>query len=335
MFEHLKWKLVERPLLPIGNSYVDAFPFLILFALLFISGCALKSENRKRIRPYVQISSFIFFIFVVHRCFCALRGWLFGLQEIGRNDLAVFNGLFIFVPLIAFTVLYGRVFCAWMCPLGAMQETFFRFSVFGYRLSLRTPNTENRLPLISKARGLKLLFLAGVFSLVVFLLFKLKPKTYFFTENIAAFWGIAVILIAFIFLLNPNLNSQLKKIRYLSLFFVLTIVAAGIFVTEPWCALFGNEIDYSSLLAFLAIVSTSAFVSMAWCRYLCPLGSFLSIVTKFSCTKIKRNNTHSLSSKACRDICYVEALGSNSLDQSSCLYCGRCVDVAVSKIEEL
>jgi len=324
MFEHLKWKLVERPLLPIGNSYVDAFPFLVLFALLFISGCALKSANRKRIRPYVQISAFIFFIFVVHRCFCALRGWLLGLQEIGRNDLAVFNGLFIFVPLIAFTVLYGRVFCAWMCPIGTAEESFFRIPVlkrFITNLSI-------------SARRIKFLFLIAFLTLILFLLFISKPKTYFFTENIAAFWGIAAILIAFIFLLSPNLNSQLKKIRYFSLFFVLTIVAAGIFITDPWCALFGNEIDYSSLLAFLAIVSTSAFISMAWCRYLCPLGSFLSIVTKFSRAKIKRNNTHSLSSEACRDICYVEALGSSSLDQGSCLYCGRCVDVSASKIEE-
>jgi len=324
VFEHLKWKLVERPLLPIGNSYVDAFPFLVLFLLLFISGYALKSKSRNKFRPFAQLAAFIFFIFVVHRCFCAMRGWLFAVQEIGRNDLAVFDGLFVFVPLIAFTILFGRVFCAWICPLGSTQELFYRAPLLKrFVINFSMP-----------ARRVKFLYLLLILTLVLFLLFILRPGTYFFAENVAAFWGIAAVLAVLALLFKPAMDAGLKRIRYFSLGIIAVIVALGVFITDPWCAFFKNEVDYSSLLAFFAVFSAAAVVSMAWCRYLCPMGAFLGIAVKASRAKIKRDIAHKLSDEACRNICYVEALKKDSLDESACLYCGRCVDAGASKIEE-
>ena len=253
-----------------------------------------------------------------------MRGWIFALQEMGRNDLEVFNGLFIFVPLTAFTVIYGRVFCSWICPLGAAQELFYRAPLIKrFAINFSAP-----------ARRAKFLFLLLIFAVTLFLLFVSKPRTYFFAENIAAFWGIAAILAAAALLLKPALGSGLKRMRYFSLGIITAIAALGIFITDPWCAFFGNEIDYSSLLAFFAVFSTAAVVSMAWCRYLCPMGSSLGIVVKASRARIKRDAAHKLSDEACRKICYVEALKKDSLDESSCLYCGRCVDAGASKIEE-
>lgn len=324
MFEHLRWKFIERPLLPINNSYVDAFPFLILFFLLFLSGFAMKSEYRAKIRPFVQLAAFIFFIFVVHRCFCALRGWITALQEVGRNDLEVFNGLFVFVPLVAFTFLFGRIFCAWICPIGTIEELAYRSSFFKKFVT-------NFSGLIKK---LKFMSLVILFFLCLFLLFKARPSTYFFTENIAAFWGIFTIILALIFLYNPVTVASLKKIRYLSLIVLVGIIMLGVFITDPWCAFFGNEIDYSSLLGAFAIVSAALFVSMAWCRFLCPVGAFLSLFAGVFRLSIKRKPRHRLSAQAVKEICYVEALGTDSLDLSTCLYCGRCVDCKVSTLEE-
>ncbi len=184
MFENLKWKLVERPILPIGNTYLDAFVFLAFFALLFFAGMALRNKRGIGLRPFVQVVAFVFFIFIVHRCFCALRGTIFSLQDIGKNDLNVFNGLFILAPLIAFTLMFGRIFCGWLCPLGFMQETFFRAD-FIKRFMLDSAKV---------LKWTRLLLVAAIFSLAVFLLFKFKPKTFFFVQNIAAFWGLVTIL---------------------------------------------------------------------------------------------------------------------------------------------
>ena len=316
---------MERPILAISNSYVDAFPFLALFALLFFAGCGLKSNSARKLRPFIQLASFIFFIFVVHRCFCALRGWLFSLQEIGRNDLNVFNGLFILVPLIAFTLMFGRIFCGWLCPLGALEEIFFRITFLKKFLLNFSPS----------ARFIKLIFLAASFFIAISLLIALKPKTFFFAENIAAFFGIVSLVMSTIFVLNSALGVRLKKMRYLFLVASITIIGIGIFVNEPWCALFGNEIDYSSLVAFFAVMAAALFVSMAWCRYVCPIGTFLSVITRYSRLKIERNTEFILSQEAARKICYTDALGEKTLDASSCLYFRRCVDAGAAKIEEL
>jgi polyferredoxin len=325
MLENLKWKLVERPVLPIGNTYLDAFVFIVFFALLFFAGIALKNKRGIRLRPFFQATAFVFFIFIVHRCFCALRGTIFSFQDIGKNDLNVFNGLFIFVPLIAFTLMFGRIFCGWLCPLGFMQESFFRIP-FMKKFMLEP---------FPWLRRLRLILSVAVFSAAVFLLFKFKPKTFFFVQNMAAFWGLATIILVGLFVLNPEAGFKLKRLRYFFLFAWLVIIFMGIFVTDPWCALFGNEIDYSSFVGLFAVLVSAAIVSMAWCRYLCPLGSVLSLIAKFFQVKIKRKKDSAISKKEARQICYVQALEERELDKSSCLFCKRCVEAGASEIEEL
>ncbi|MBU0548208.1 MAG: 4Fe-4S binding protein [Candidatus Omnitrophica bacterium] len=325
MFENLKWKLVERPILPIGNTYLDAFVFLVFFGLLFFAGIALKNKRGIGLRPFVQAVTFVFFIFIVHRCFCALRGTIFSFQDIGKNDLNVFNGLFILVPLIAFTLLFGRIFCAWLCPLGFMQEVFFRVPFIKRIILDPAP----------RIKRLRLLLLVAIFFAAVFLLLEFRPKTFFFVQNIASFWGLATIILAGLFVLNPGADLKLKKLRYFLLFIWLFIIFLGIFVTDPWCALYGNEIDYSSLVGLFAVLATAAIVPMAWCRYLCPLGSSLSLMAKFFQIKIKVKKDSVISKIEARQICYVQALEEKALDKSSCLFCKRCVEAGASEIEEL
>jgi polyferredoxin len=325
MLENLKWKLIERPILPVGNTYLDAFAFLVFFLLLFSSGIALKSRQGIRLRPYLQAAAFIFFIFIVHRCFCALRGTIFSFQDIGRNDLNVFNGLFILAPLIAFTLLFGRIFCGWLCPLGFMQETFFRVPLI----------KEFMLGQSSGAKLARLLCLLAVFCATLFLLFKFKPKTFFFVQNIASFWGLVTVILAGLFVLNQGQDLKLKSLRYFMLFVWLLIIAFGIFVTDPWCALYGNEIDYSSLISLFAVLASAAIVPMAWCRYLCPLGSVLSLLAKFYQVKMRRKDNSLISNQKTSRICYVQALEEKGLDESSCLFCKRCVEKGVSEIKEL
>ncbi|MDD5560706.1 MAG: 4Fe-4S binding protein [Candidatus Omnitrophica bacterium] len=325
MFENLKWKMVERPILPIGNTYLDAFVFLAFFVLLFFAGIALKNRKGIRLRLFVQATAFVFFVFIVHRCFCALRGTIFSFQDIGKNDLNVFNGLFIFVPLIAFTLMFGRIFCGWLCPLGFMQEAFFRNTFIKKFMLDPAP----------RLKWLRLLLSAAIFFAAIFLLFKFRPKTFFFVQNIAAFWGLVTIIFSVFFLLNQEADLKLKNLRYLLLFAWLVIITLGIFVTDPWCALFGNEIDYSSFVGLFAVLASAVIVPMAWCRYLCPLGAALSLVTKFSQVKIKRKKDLVISKKEARQVCYVQALDEKALDESSCLFCKRCVEAGISDIEEL
>lgn len=320
--ENLKWKMLERPLLPVMGSHVDAFAFLVLFALLFLSGLALKNKKSGFFRASLQIISFIFLVFVIHRCFGALRGWIFALKDIGKNELNVFYNLFIFVPLVAFTLMFGRVFCGWICPLGALQELSFRvpfFKKFILKESL-------------VARCIKLSLLVIVFSLSIFFLIKLRPQTFFFLENVASFWGLALIGIVFIAIWRPALEMGLKKIRYLSLILWFILLISGVYTMDPWCALYVNGIDYSSILSLFIVLALTFLLSQPWCRYLCPLGSFLSLLVKYAPFKVRQ--VKNIPPEVAKNICPVEALGREAIDPGSCLYCARCIKAGFSKLEE-
>jgi polyferredoxin len=321
--ENLKWKFLDRPLLPIMASHVDALPFLVLFALFFLSGYALQSKKARCLRPFIQAFSLAFFVFIIHRCFGALRGWIFALKDIGRDDVSVFYNLFIFVPLVAFTIMFGRVFCGWICPLGTVQEFSFRHPV------LRKFVIGESL-IIKYCKSFILIALLGV---SIFFLVKLKPQTFFFLENIASIWGLALIIIVALVIWRPDFEILLKRIRYLSLVLWLLLIIFGIFTIEPWCVLLGNEIDYSSILSLFIVLTLTFLISLPWCRYLCPLGSFLSLLVKFSQLKIKLNPAADLTPKLAKRICPTEALKKDSLDNSSCVYCSRCVQAGISKIE--
>ncbi len=319
--ENLSWKIIERPLLPIEGSSVDAFPFLALAALLFLSGCALKNK-KLGLRAISQSISFIFFIFAVHRCFGAIRGWIYGIQEIAGNDIGVFYNLLVFVPLVSFSVIFGRVFCGWVCPLGALQELAFRMPVL----------KKLQVNLSLRAQRLKFIVLAFLFIFTVFLLFKLRPKTFFFVENIAAFWGLCLMLLTLIVAWKPHLDSRLKKIRSLSLILWIGLIIMDVYVTDPWCVLYGNVVDYSSIISLLAVLVSAIFISMPWCRYMCPVGSFLGKMAGVMRLEIRQKID--LSPEKISQLCPVEALGKSSIDRSSCLYCARCIQAKVSEIEE-
>lgn len=101
-------------------EYVDIF---MLFACLsIVSWLVIKKRSRRGVL-YMSIFSVIYFGFVRQGCICSVGS----LQNVA---LALFNPgyaipisavLFFVLPLL-FTLLFGRTFCAGVCPLGAIQD---------------------------------------------------------------------------------------------------------------------------------------------------------------------------------------------------------------------
>ncbi|HUV00898.1 MAG TPA: 4Fe-4S binding protein [Bacteroidales bacterium] len=100
---------------------------VLVGALLVTAWIALKKRSRQGL-IWVSVFSLAYFGFYREGCICAIG-------SVQNMSLALFNGnyaiplpalIFFTVPLI-FALLFGRVFCAGVCPLGAIQElTGFR-----------------------------------------------------------------------------------------------------------------------------------------------------------------------------------------------------------------
>jgi len=101
-------------------EYIDVG--VLIAALSVTSWLALKKRSRQGL-IWMSVFSLAYFGFFREGCICAVG-------SVQNVALALFNDsytipltalLFFIIPLI-FALLYGRVFCAGVCPLGAIQE---------------------------------------------------------------------------------------------------------------------------------------------------------------------------------------------------------------------
>jgi cytochrome c oxidase accessory protein FixG len=102
------WLYPKKP----SGRYYNArawvsFAFLVIFLLL----------------PFIKVDGEQFFLFdVIHRKF-VIWGILFTPQDF---HLFVLATLTFFVFIILFTVIFGRLFCGWVCPQTVFMEMIFR-----------------------------------------------------------------------------------------------------------------------------------------------------------------------------------------------------------------
>ena len=115
--------------MPLQRSHIwEYIDVLVLIAALSVtSWLAVKKRSRQGL-IWMSVFSLAYFGFYREGCICSVG-------SVQNVSLALFNTgysipltalLFFIIPLV-FALLYGRVFCAGVCPLGAIQElTGFR-----------------------------------------------------------------------------------------------------------------------------------------------------------------------------------------------------------------
>jgi len=101
-------------------QYIDVA--VLILALIVTTWLALKKRSRQGLL-WMSVFSLAYFGFFRQGCICSVG-------SVQNVSLALFNQaytipitalLFFIIPLV-FALLYGRVFCAGVCPLGAIQE---------------------------------------------------------------------------------------------------------------------------------------------------------------------------------------------------------------------
>ena len=208
----------------------------------------------------------------------------------------------IVVGLIILTLVFGRVYCSVICPLGVLQDLIARIGRHGKKLPYRYSPALNRLryPLLLL---MVVALVAGIGSVVTML----APYT--------TFGRIASQLLQPVYLLANNGLAYLAERMDSYLFYRADIV-------------------YRGLYALLAAVASALLIGvLAWrkgriyCNTICPIGTLLGLLARHAWFKIRIDTDKCVECGLCARHCKASCIDAlhHRIDHSRCVVCGNCI----------
>lgn len=323
----LDFKLFHEPLLPISGT-VDLAPFLIMLACLTAGSIFMRIRPRRQFaRRVVQTLSFASFVIGLHPCACMIRDFIKGASVVNFDNLQMFEMTRLIIPVAAFALIWGRVFCGWVCPIGLVQEVGTKLTNW-----MRFHPDQARMTKIRFGLAAALLF--ATVCAYAFVRADNEP----ILQGMAAGYLIVLAVLIMLSVSDRRWEARLRVIRYFSLAFFVVATGVGIYLHAAFCVLFVNILDRGTILLFVGVLFASLVLSQAWCRFLCPEGALLGLLTRLSGWKITLDRAKCSGCNVCNRVCPVEAIDIGEVDERSCLYCCKCLDAcptdAIAMAEE-
>lgn len=209
-----------------------------------------------------------------------------------------------FIIVLALTFLFGRVYCSSVCPLGVLQDIINYFS-----------------------KKIK----------------KRKKKFIYVKENKLLRYSLLALTIIPIFF---GINTFLVLLDPYSLYgriagnFALPILAFSnngvAYILEQFnnYSVYPHDIQKFSIVPFAIVFSFFGLIAYLsfkhgrlYCNTICPVGTLLGIISKYSLFKIRIKEEECLSCGACARDCKAECIDSRTkiIDTSRCIACFDCI----------
>jgi len=219
---------------------------------------------------------------------------------------SIFTGSAIaFVVLMLLTLLFGRVYCSFLCPLGIFQDIITFVSNI-----VKKKNNGGRLP----------------------------KQSYSKPHNILRYSILAIIAVCLIAgfsyplaLLDPYSNygkicGQLFSSVELAITNLLSNVFPSVFYYQQYVKVTLFAFIYASFF-FLVIVVFSALKGRLYCNTICPVGSFLGLISGFSLFKPAINKDMCVKCNLCANNCKSNCINleTKEIDATRCVACYNCL----------
>jgi len=231
---------------------------------------------------------------------------------VGKVQLlpALLAGSFTLVGIwIVLTLIFGRIYCSTICPIGTLQDVINRISVWFNKGKKRRRKHFSYSRPKNILRYIVLAFTAAT-SLFGFQLFLLLLDPY------SAFGRIMVNLFKPIYMFGNN-------------------VLAGMLTGMGSYTLYQVDIVLQSLLAFCIALITFGVIALmswkngrTWCNTICPVGAFLSLLSRFSLLRIRVDREKCNRCGSCAHSCKASCISSvaKKVDVSRCVDCFNCLE---------
>ena len=210
-------------------------------------------------------------------------------------------GILILVP-----ILFGRFTCGWLCPFGFIQDLVSKIPSKKTKLKQDTEETFGWIPLIIIGLSLGVAVLVGFLPLIrADIVLELGSFTYGIWTQLDPY--------NFLFSIIPEIIRN-----------NLLVVGEGIyeFIAQ-------NPIFIIQIIFTIIVFVLQYWLSRAYCRFLCPTGTCMGYISKYSLLGLKRDPVHCTKCRKCEDACPMNVpllkLDFNRIRHKSCILCLECV----------
>ena len=229
-----------------------------------------------------------------------LHHWLSWMAKIQFWPAVMALNMVVVIVLAVLTLIFGRIYCSVVCPLGVMQDVLAWLRRKKNKYSYSPEVRWLRYPIL-------VLFIAATVAGVGSLMQLFAPYS--------SFGRIATMLLQPLWLMGNNVLGFLAE------------------RTDSY-AFYTVDVWMKSLPVFvIALVTLICLAILAWrggrtyCNTICPVGTVLSFLARFSFLKIRFDKEKckncSMCSKNCKAACI--DYKTHTVDYSRCVVCGNCI----------
>jgi len=315
------------------------------FALLFLWLCVVSSVGRN---------------------FWQLRGWpvnwflqLDPLVAVGTALATgvLFAGLLWALATVVGTIIFGRFFCGWVCPFGAMHQLVgylgwrrravaakvqankyrraqaIKYYVLAFLLAAAAGNWVTNLIRASAGREILLAVVvgAGLLAVAAAALMKVMSSP---AKAVAAVLILAAVWVGLALVLSDDtravVSNQIGLLDPIALahrsvnLVLLPIVDSGAERLWPAHRLYEGAWLIGGI--FLAAVGANLLIPRFYCRFICPLGALLALLGRFAIWRIGKRQSSCSMCRLCDADCQGACEPSEEIRISECLLCMNCLD---------
>ena len=230
-----------------------------------------------------------------------LHHWLSWLAKIQFLPAVMALNVVVVVALLLLTLVFGRIYCSIICPLGVFQDVLARFRRKKNKYSYSKEVKWLRYPVLA-------VFIIAAVAGIGSLFQLLAPYS--------AYGRIATMIFQPVWKFGNNVLAEIAE----------RADSYAFYSVDTWMR---------SLPVFIiAAVTLVVLFVLAWrggrtyCNTICPVGTILSFFARFSWLKIHFDEDKckncSMCSKNCKAACI--DYKNHKVDYSRCVVCGNCID---------
>ncbi len=223
----------------------------------------------------------------------------------------IFISFVLAVFTMVITFIFGRVVCGWVCPLGSVHQ-FFSFVFKKAKLLKPKINTDSRL--------------AWKYYLLIFIL----VGTLFSLDLVGIFDPLSLLYRSFSVAVLPALSHSFEAALSLLYQVNLSFLADGLAQFFENLTLNATFLQGFFIgLIFIGILLLNLSRERFWCRYLCPLGAFLALISRWNILKLKIDPQRCIECNLCNIHCETQAspFPEEKWRSPECDYCFTCSSI--------